>query len=102
MEKSLTSLKRYFFIFVYSNKMLVYTVIKNNELIDIAKIRYWLNEHSTKWILYNKDPITIMFFITNMYKRTDYITKSLKDHVLNGISKRVGVSKLILKHSFLI
>jgi hypothetical protein len=78
--------------------MLIYLIIKKNELIDIVKLRYWLKENSNKWILYNDELTIYIIFSCELYERMDCIVRSIKTGLVSS-GKCVFISKLE-KHIF--
>ncbi len=68
---------------------LVYINAKNNELLKIANIRYWLIDTCKKWIIYEGENEIHIILLTKTMNRLDSIYRSFKSRAFMNSEKSV-------------
>jgi hypothetical protein len=70
---------------IYNDKYIhILSIIRNYDITNIAKVRYWLIDNCQKWILYHTDTNIFAFYITKNDKRMDNATRAFKEYILKG------------------
>jgi hypothetical protein len=81
---------------------IVFMNITDDRIINFSQIRYWLQEHCQKWVLFRNSQQIYIIFSIKSYSRIDSITRSLKISLINTNKKydfnNVIKSKKILSY----